>query len=1343
MKPRNSRAVILLTLGLAATGPHAGGEVLAYEGFGGAADGQSLNGYTPGLASTGLSGPWVMTVGGAQRLRSSATPLHLAIAAGHRPESTGGASHWWEHNNNWNTNKASVPLTVPVNLAADGTWFMSFFSTSRIDDFTAQIGLSDGTNELLWGQGYNRGLTAYHAPVATTGNNNDANQNNTDITVANRTPNDTLFFVAKLVKTGSGGTNTLTVSIKAYNLTNSSAVDAAEPATWQRTVALTGVSGSFHSLAARLDGAGTNVPSMDEIRLGQSWTDVTGIGNAPSLPVFAVQPVAVTNVAPGGNATFTAEVVGNPAPVLMWERSTDGGATWNPTGDAAASLVVTEATLAMDGFRYRLQASNSQGEVLSAESVLHVAYPLPVITAQPVSVINAVAGAPANLTVAATGLGTPTYQWQRSEDAGNTWTDLAGRISSTLAFAAAGHADAGLYRCLVTDHAAEAASLPATVTVSNWACLAFANSSSHFVWSPANSAMVYDGAGPDSGIDPYTQVGNDIGIGLGAGNASRLEVAGGTLSVLNIDQWAPKIGHNGGAAGVVTVKAGATFNFGDTGLGSANNIEQRISIGNSATGTLNVEGGTVNVHVGPAGTGAGGSANSNDAARAFRIGSGNATGNGTVNLIDGVLHYPSNAPLNIGADAATGTVKLVNGRLRVTGTSNLVIGTDAGDCINFTSGGSGSVAVLGWDSVTDPDYLRFKELIDLGRIRIDGAAVPGLHDRFVFSDENGLGVLKLDGSLLAPLIVSEPASYVEGPVGGSVTLAAVASGNPAPSLLWEVSTDFMETWMSTGATTASITFDKLAFNGGNPVFYRMKATNSLGEIHSLAAEVHAVFRNPGISAQPVSLAGIHAGGQAAFSVTATGIGPITYQWQRSADAGNTWADVPSATSATLTLDPVTHADAGLYRVVVTDGGTSAGGGEALATASNWASLSLANTSSGFVWSPANSAMVYDGAGADAAIEPYTQTGSDIGIGLGDGNFSTLTVASGHLSILNVDQWSPKIGKNDVIGNTGSGIVTVNAGATLNLGDTGAGGSGGNIEQRVTLGARANGTLNVDGGTVNVDVGPAGNGAAGSANASDAIRGFRIGGANSALYTGTLNLHAGTLDYRSDAPLQIGLDAGHGVVNLGNGQLRVTGTSEIRIGGGDGDCINFVQGGSGSLAVRGWDSQSDPDRIQFKALVDAGRIRINGVAVGAGNYAPFLFSDEEAGGGVLLGVVKVDPDHVFPAYAAWAAANAGGQGAALDADHDGVPNGIEYFMNSAAGLTIAPAIVGGSVSWPNGGNIAAAGYGTRFVVQTSPDLVVWTPVPAADPALANTGGSVRYTLPAGSGRTFVRLVVMPE
>ena len=120
--------------------------------------------------------------------------------------------------------------------------------------------------------------------------------------------------------------------------------------------------------------------------------------------------------------------------------------------------------------------------------------------------------------------------------------------------------------------------------------------------------------------------------------------------------------------------------------------------------------------------------------------------------------------------------------------------------------------------------------------------------------------------------------------------------------------------------------------------------------------------------------------------------------------------------------------------------------------------------------------------------------------------------------------------------------------------------------------------------------------------------------------------------------------------------------------------------------------------------------------------------------------------VTPTYASWATTNSVSSTPSADSNNDGVQNGVAYFMN-ATGVTTNPGIINNTVTWPNGGNIDSATYGTQFVVQTSLDLVTWSDVAIGD-LTTNTsgpGGALTYTLPAGAlgGKLFTRLLVIPN
>jgi len=131
------------------------------------------------------------------------------------------------------------------------------------------------------------------------------------------------------------------------------------------------------------------------------------------------------------------------------------------------------------------------------------------------------------------------------------------------------------------------------------------------------------------------------------------------------------------------------------------------------------------------------------------------------------------------------------------------------------------------------------------------------------------------------------------------------------------------------------------------------------------------------------------------------------------------------------------------------------------------------------------------------------------------------------------------------------------------------------------------------------------------------------------------------------------------------------------------------------------------------------------------------------GTVVSKVTVFNLTEVASGYAAWASVNGMSANANEDTNHDGVQNGIAYFMN-AIGLATLPGLdASNRVTWTNGGNIPSSDYGTQFVVQTSTDLQEWTDVASDDANLSNTAGSVSYALAPGQGTVFCRLMVTPN
>jgi len=125
------------------------------------------------------------------------------------------------------------------------------------------------------------------------------------------------------------------------------------------------------------------------------------------------------------------------------------------------------------------------------------------------------------------------------------------------------------------------------------------------------------------------------------------------------------------------------------------------------------------------------------------------------------------------------------------------------------------------------------------------------------------------------------------------------------------------------------------------------ATAAFADASGLTVPV--VFATPTItiSSQPSNQTA--SSGSATFSVTASVTlgGSLAYQWQKSDDAGSTWANVSGATSSSLALSSLTNGtdDADQYRVVLSSSGATSVTSSAatLTVASSSPPLSLAGT----------------------------------------------------------------------------------------------------------------------------------------------------------------------------------------------------------------------------------------------------------------------------------------------------------------------------------------------------------------------------------------------------------------
>ena len=150
-----------------------------------------------------------------------------------------------------------------------------------------------------------------------------------------------------------------------------------------------------------------------------------------------------------------------------------------------------------------------------------------------------------------------------------------------------------------------------------------------------------------------------------------------------------------------------------------------------------------------------------------------------------------------------------------------------------------------------------------------------------------------------------------------MTFTAAATGNPAPTVQWQQSSNGGATFTNiTGATSTSLTLSSLTASK-NGYLYRAVFTNSLGSATTTAATL-TVLSAPVITTNPTSKTAV-AGQNATFTAAASGSPATSVQWQVSSNGGTSYSNISGATSTTLTLNAVAASQNGYrYRAVFTN-----------------------------------------------------------------------------------------------------------------------------------------------------------------------------------------------------------------------------------------------------------------------------------------------------------------------------------------------------------------------------------------------------------------------------------------
>jgi len=162
-------------------------------------------------------------------------------------------------------------------------------------------------------------------------------------------------------------------------------------------------------------------------------------------------------------------------------------------------------------------------------------------------------------------------------------------------------------------------------------------------------------------------------------------------------------------------------------------------------------------------------------------------------------------------------------------------------------------------------------------------------------------ILSLSG---LPLITTQPLDAAAA-LGGSATFTAAATGYPAPSYQWL----FNDTNVLSGETNSSLTLTNI--QSGQAGFYSVIASNTAGTVTSSRAKL-TILQAPVIITEPASLTVLQ-GQQVLITVSASGTGPLQYQWM-----ANCSRPISGATGTSLRLKSVSPTDSGSYCVRISN-----------------------------------------------------------------------------------------------------------------------------------------------------------------------------------------------------------------------------------------------------------------------------------------------------------------------------------------------------------------------------------------------------------------------------------------
>lgn len=192
-------------------------------------------------------------------------------------------------------------------------------------------------------------------------------------------------------------------------------------------------------------------------------------------------------------------------------------------------------------------------------------------------------------------------------------------------------------------------------------------------------------------------------------------------------------------------------------------------------------------------------------------------------------------------------------------------------------------------------------------------SVTDLDDQFVQNRQLTLAVVT------PPLITTQPVNQVVFE-GATAEFTVGTASNALLFYRWQVDngsylTNLADSGNISGSTSSTLVVSNVsAVNEGA---YSVVISNAAGVVTSAEAFLSIIPWRPIITQQPVSQT-VLPGAPVTFNVVAVGTHPFTYQWRRNGVNLTDGDNISGATTASLTINNTTRANAGIYSVVVSN-----------------------------------------------------------------------------------------------------------------------------------------------------------------------------------------------------------------------------------------------------------------------------------------------------------------------------------------------------------------------------------------------------------------------------------------